>query len=90
MSVDNPGLQVCLNAYNSITGDSAKPYTMGGGTYARDFPNGVCFGPEHNDRERPDFVGAIHGADEAGSLSELLEAMKIYILTLLELDKLDF
>ena len=90
MSVDNPAVQVCMNAYNSVTGDNAKPYTMGGGTYARDFPNGVCFGPEHRDRERPDFVGAIHGADEAGSLAELLEAMKIYILTLIELDKLDY
>lgn len=90
MSVDNPAVQVCMNAYNSVTGDDAKPYTMGGGTYARDFPNGVCFGPEHRDRERPDFVGAIHGADEAGSLAELLEALKIYILTLIELDKLDY
>ena len=90
MSLDNPAVQVCMNAYNSVTGDSAEPYTMGGGTYARDFPNGVCFGPEHNDRERPAFVGAIHGADEAGSLAELLEAMKIYILTLIELDKLDY
>ena len=90
MSVDNPAVQVCMNAYNTVTGDDAKPYTMGGGTYARDFPNGVCFGPEHGDRERPDFVGAIHGADEAGSLAELLEALKIYILTLIELDKLDY
>ncbi len=90
MGLDNPGLQVCLNAYRTVTGDETKPYTMGGGTYARDFPNGVCFGPEHRDRERPDFVGAIHGPDEAGSLSELLEAMKVYILTLIELDKLDY
>lgn len=90
MPVDNPGLQVCLNAYNTITGKDAQPYTMGGGTYARDFPNGVCFGPENNDRERPAFVGPIHGADEAGSIAELLEAMKIYILTLIELDKLDY
>lgn len=90
MSVDNPAVKVCMDMYNGVTGDNAEPYTMGGGTYARDFPNGVCFGPEHNDRERPDFVGQIHGADEAGSLSELLEAMKIYILTLIELDKLDY
>lgn len=91
MSVDNPAVQVCMNAYKTVSGDAdAKPYTMGGGTYARDFPNGVCFGPEHRDRERPDFVGPIHGADEAGSLAELLEAMKIYILTLIELDKLDY
>lgn len=90
MSLDNPAVQVCMNMYNGVTGENAEPYTMGGGTYARDFPNGVCFGPEHGDRERPDFVGPIHGIDEAGSLSELLEALKIYILTLIELDKLDY
>jgi succinyl-diaminopimelate desuccinylase len=91
MSVDNPAVQVCMEAYKSVSGDvDAKPYTMGGGTYARDFPNGVCFGPEYRGRVRPDFVGPIHGADEAGSLAELLEAMKIYILTLIELDKLDY
>ena len=90
MSVDNPAVQVCMNAFNTVTGIEAEPYTMGGGTYARDFPNGVCFGPEYSGRARPAFVGPIHGADEAGSLAELLEAMKIYILSIIELDKLDY
>ena len=90
MDVDNPGLQVCLKAFSTVTGEAAEPYTMGGGTYARDFPNGVCFGPERRGIERPDFFGPIHGADETGKISELLEALKIYILTLIELDKLDY
>lgn len=90
MSLDNPAVQVCIQAYNDITGESAKPYTIGGGTYARDFPNAVSFGPEHPERPQPDFAGPIHGADEAASIEYFMEALKVYILALLELEKLDF
>ena len=90
MSLDKPEVQVCINAYNSITGENAVPYTIGGGTYARDFPNAVSFGPEHPERPAPDFAGPIHGVDEAASREWLLEALKVYILALIELQKLDF
>ena len=90
MSLDNPAVQVCINAYNDVTGENAKPYTIGGGTYARDFPNAVSFGPEHPERPAPAFAGPIHGVDEAASKAWLLEALKVYILTLMELEKLDF
>ena len=79
-----------MAVYNGVTGDEAKPYTMGGGTYARDFPNGVSFGPEHPERPAPDFAGPIHGADEAACWAYFEEALKIYILALIELEKLDF
>ena len=49
MGLDNPAIQACINAYNEFTGEDAKPFTIGGGTYARDFPNAVSFGPEHLD-----------------------------------------
>ena len=90
MSLDNPAVQVCINAYNAVTGENAKPYTIGGGTYARDFPNAVSFGPEHPERPMPDFAGPIHGVDEAASKDYLIEALKVYILALIELEKLDF
>lgn len=90
MSLDNPAVQVCIEAYNAVTGENAKPYTIGGGTYARDFPNAVSFGPEHPERPAPDFAGPIHGVDEAASKDWLLEALKVYILALIELEKLDF
>ena len=90
MSLDNPAVQVCFNAYNAVTGENAKPYTIGGGTYARDFPNAVSFGPEHPERPVPAFAGPIHGVDEAASKAWLLEALKVYILALIELEKLDF
>ena len=90
MSLDKPEVQVCIRVYNDITGENAVPYTIGGGTYARDFPNAVSFGPEHPERPAPDFAGPIHGVDEAASKEWLLEALKVYILALLELQKLDF
>ena len=90
MSLDNPAVQVCIGAYNAVTGENAKPYTIGGGTYARDFPNAVSFGPEHPERPMPAFAGPIHGVDEAACKEYLLEALKVYILALIELEKLDF
>ena len=90
MSLDNPAVQVCVEAYNAVTGENAKPYTIGGGTYARHFPNAVAFGPEHPERPMPDFAGPIHGVDEAACKDWLLEALKVYILALIELEKLDF
>ena len=90
MSLDNPAVQVCIRAYNDITGENAEPYTIGGGTYARAFPNAVSFGPEHPERPQPAFAGPIHGVDEAACKAWFLEALKVYILALLELEKLEF
>lgn len=90
MDEKNPGVQTLLAVYNAVTGERAKTYTMGGGTYARHFPNAAAFGPEHPEREQPDFAGPIHGADEAASKAYFTEALKIYILALTELEKLDY
>lgn len=90
MPLDKPEVQVCIKAYNTVTGENAKPFTIGGGTYARDFPNAVSFGPEHHERPAPDFAGAIHGAEEAACKEWFLEALKVYILALIELEKLEF
>lgn len=85
---DSPEVLCCLEAYREITGDSAEPYTIGGGTYARHFPNAVSFGPEHPERPMPDFAGPIHGAEEAACGDWLIEALKVYILALLKLEEL--
>ncbi|MBQ6076376.1 MAG: Sapep family Mn(2+)-dependent dipeptidase [Lachnospiraceae bacterium] len=83
-------LKACMDAFREVTGSEKKPFTIGGGTYARSFPNAVGFGPEHLDRVRPAFVGPIHGANEAGHFGELLEAMKVYIAALMNLEELEF
>ena len=87
---DSPEIQTCINTYNEITGEQAELYTMGGGTYARDFPNAVSFGPEHPERPMPKWVGAVHCVDEGASVEFLLEALKIYIATLVRLQEVDF
>ena len=89
-ALDNPAVQVCVDTYNAVTGEQAQPYTIGGGTYARHFPNAVSFGPEHPERPAPDFAGPIHGVDEAANIDWLMEALQIYILALIELEKLDY
>ena len=90
VSTDKPEVQVCIRAYNEVTGESAEPYTIGGGTYARHFPNAVSFGPEHPERPAPDFAGPIHGVDEAACKAWFTEALKVYIVALIELQKVDF
>jgi succinyl-diaminopimelate desuccinylase len=86
---DSPEIQTCINTYNEITGEKAELYTMGGGTYARDFPNAVSFGPEHPERPMPEWVGAVHCVDEGASVEFLLEALKIYIATLIRLQDVE-
>ncbi|MBQ7875050.1 MAG: Sapep family Mn(2+)-dependent dipeptidase [Oscillospiraceae bacterium] len=86
---NSPEIQTCINTYNEITGEKAELYTMGGGTYARDFPNAVSFGPEHPERPMPEWVGAVHCVDEGASVEFLLEALKIYIVTLIRLQDVE-
>ncbi len=86
---DEPELAACIRAYNEVTGEEAEPFSIGGGTYARHFPNAAAFGPEHPERPHPAFAGPIHGAEEAASKAELLESLKVYVLALLGLEQLD-
>lgn len=90
MNPDSPAVRACLDSYNQVTGENAKGFTIGGGTYARHFPNAVAFGPEHPERPMPDFCGPIHGVNEAAKRTDFMEALKIYILALLRLESLDF
>ena len=90
IDADSPAIQTLINTYNDVTGEGKKPFTMGGGTYARHFPYAVSFGPEHVDLPLPEFGGPMHGANEAAPIDKLLEAVKIYILALLRLEEIDF
>lgn len=89
VSPDSPVIQALLSAYNEATGQNAKPFTIGGGTYAREFTSGASFGPEMPWIEIPEWVGGMHGPDEGVSEDLLKEAFRIYVLTLDKLMKLD-
>ena len=78
-------IQRLIRVYNDVTGEDRKPFTIGGGTYAREFKNAAGFGPEMPWRKDPDWVGPMHG-DNEGVSEELLKcALKIYILAIPEL-----
>lgn len=87
---DHPAIQALIDTYNQVTGEGKKPFTIGGGTYARHFPLAVSFGPEHTDEPMPSFAGPIHGANEGADWHRMLEALEIYILSLEKLEMLEF
>lgn len=91
-SVDasHPAVQTLIDVYREVTGDGdAKPFSMGGGTYARNFACAVSFGPEEPLSNAPDWVGPMHGPDEGANEASLRRALKIYILALVRLMELD-
>jgi len=79
-----------MDTYNEVTGLETEPYTIGGGTYARHFPLGVAFGIEPNGSELPDFIGSAHGAEEGYSIDGFMSALEIIIISMNELQKLDY
>lgn len=84
-----PTIQALLRAYNHVTGEEAKPFTMGGATYAREFTAGASFGPATPWLETPEWAGGIHAPDEAVSEEALKTAFVAYACALFELMKAD-
>lgn len=90
ISPDNPIVKAMMDTYNEVTNSDAKPYTIGGGTYARHFPSGVAFGIGMMGKPTPSFVGSAHGAEEGVAIDELMTSLEIIILAMNELTKLDY
>lgn len=86
---DTPVIQALIRAYNDVTGEDAKPFTMGGGTYAREFTSGASFGPEMPWIEQPAWVGSMHGPDEGVSIELLRKAFRIYGVAIQRLMEID-
>ncbi len=86
----NPAVAALVDAYNEFTGKQAKPFTIGGGTYARHFKNAASFGPEEPGDPAPAWVGPMHGADEGVSEELMKRSLKIYIYALARLMELEF
>lgn len=81
---DTPLIKTLLSVYRSITRNNrAKPLQIGGGTYARELPNAVAFGPTFSGRETN-----IHNRNECIPLSDLIKLSEIYYKAIIELDKL--
>lgn len=85
----SPIIQTMMEGYHEVTGDNRQPYTIGGGTYAREFKAGASFGPHMPWLDMPEWAGGEHSANEAANEEMLKQAMKIYIVTLDKIMQLD-
>lgn len=86
---DDPKITLLCNIYENITGKDSTPYVMGGGTYSRHLKNAVGFGMEtHEPMPFPAGHGGVHQPDEAIKIETLMEALKIYIISLIEIDNM--
>ena len=72
---ESPLVNALYKACTDVTGDTEnKPLVIGGGTYAKSLKNIIAFGPE-----KPGVDYRIHGADEYTLVSEVEEAVQIYM-----------
>ncbi|HBF34659.1 TPA: hypothetical protein DDW35_08840, partial [Candidatus Sumerlaeota bacterium] len=69
------------NAYRSVIGEEAQLRAESGTTYAKAFPNALCFGPVLQSEEQ----SLAHQADECVKISHVLRNTTIYALMLLQL-----
>lgn len=73
---------------NEELGTALVPFELSGGTHARWIPGALGFGPTRSDPDAPTTPGAgkAHAVDEAVQIRGLLEAVRIYVRTILWLD----
>lgn len=91
IAADSALVKTCMDTINGVFHRDWKPYTMGGGTYARNLPNAYALGPEDPEfRPFGPFRGGVHQDDEVAPLSLFVKTMKVYARLLLRLDELDF
>ncbi len=90
-SADTEEVKALLSAYVEVTGNDAQPQVMGGGTYARNFPNAVAFGPGFPGTPNPAGAGkgGAHQPDECICIENMWKALKVYIVSLLKLNELE-
>ncbi|MGG5461797.1 dipeptidase PepV [Clostridium sp. B9] len=75
-------IRVLQSVYKEVTGEEAELMSIGGGTYAKEMPNIVAFGPIF-----PDEPDVIHKPNEYIKIDDLVLITKIYAKTLYELAK---
>ena len=84
--------ELLLEMYHKVTGKDHGPFQMGGGTYVRKMGScAMVFGgnfPDESFPELPAGQGRAHQANEAVRIESMLRALKLYVLTMIELDKM--
>lgn len=80
--VNSSLVKTLLNVFKELTGSEAKPLAIGGGTYAKEMPNIVAFGPIF-----PGEPMVEHKPNEYIKIDELVLSTKIYANALYQLAK---
>ena len=76
-------VQTLMKCYQEVTGDyETKPFTIGGGTYARELNTAVAFGPVFVGRE-----DVCHIANEYMFLEDFYNSIEVYYKSIYELTK---
>lgn len=70
---EHPLVKSLQDVYTSVTGESIEPITIGGGTYAKEMPNTLAFGPAF-----PHSEDVAHKPNEHISVEDLVICCKIY------------
>ncbi len=90
ISKDDKYVQTLMNVYHEVTGKPNEAYVIDGGTYARKLKHAVGYGGGNG--VSADFLppghGRVHQPDEARNIQGILEAIKIYVLSVLEIDRM--
>ncbi len=90
MEKEHPYIQRLMKVYRQVTGNEKEPFVIDGGTYARKLKNAVGYGGGNGAHAPflPEGHGRVHQPDEARSISGILEAIKIYVLSVVEIDEM--
>lgn len=80
--VNHPLVKTLGKCYAEQMGKEAKYVSIGGGTYAKEMPNTIAFGPVYEGQDN-----AIHQPNEFVKIDELINVAKVYAHSLYELAK---
>lgn len=80
MPQDSELITKLKKVYNEQTGEAVEPISIGGGTYAKEFPNMVAFGPIFPGEE-----STIHKANERVTIDSLMKGIQIITVAMYEL-----
>jgi succinyl-diaminopimelate desuccinylase len=79
---NSPLIKTLCDVYETVTGDKPVLHSIGGGTYARAFPNCVCFGSVY-----PSETLTVHSPNERTQTNNIIQNAKMYGLAIYELTK---
>lgn len=79
ISPENNGIKSLLCTYERVTGNKARTFVMGGGTYARHLPDAVSFGIEDPGMVFPEWAGRMHESNEAFPEQALMDDLVLMI-----------